>query len=61
MEIPSWFGAFEYYLVIVTIWFGLASWVLVNLIRVKFSLKSKIVSFKQWLEKRKIRKEEKIL
>jgi hypothetical protein len=56
--LPSWFGAFEYYLIIVTIWFFLASWILVNLIKVKFNLKSKIVSLKQYLKKRKEKKEQ---
>lgn len=61
MEIPTWFGVNEYYALIYTVWFGLASWIVVNLIRVKFDIKSKILSFKQWLEKWKLKREEKKL
>lgn len=61
MEIPIWFGVNEFYAIIYTVWFGLACWVAVNLIRVKFDIKSKILSFKQWLEKRRVKKEEKLL
>ena len=56
MDIPAWFGQFEYYLAIVTMWMFMISWLGVNLIRVggvKWDIKSKIVAVKNWWIKRK--------
>lgn len=47
-----------------TVWFYLISWIVVNLIQVKgtkLGIKKKILGFKQWLVKRKERKELKML
>jgi len=56
MDIPSWFGQFEYYLLIATIWFFIIGWLGTNLIRVggvKWDIKGYIVKIKNWWIKRK--------
>ena len=56
MEIPVWFGQFEYLIGIITIWFGIAAYILVGYFRVKdtkLNIKSKIISIKDWWAKRK--------
>ena len=56
MEIPTWFGQFEYLIAIITIWFGLIAWIFVNYLRMKnvnLNIKSKLISIKDWWNKRK--------
>lgn len=55
-EIPAWFGKNEFYLLIITVWFFLISWMAVNLIKVggiKLNIKDKYLKIKTWWVKRK--------
>jgi len=56
MEIPEWFGITQYNYGLITVWFGLICWVIVNYFRVKevkLDIKKKLISFKHWWKKRK--------
>jgi len=55
MNIPSWFGQFEFYVVVATVWLYLISWIVVNVIRVggvKWDIKKHIVNIKSWWAKK---------
>ena len=55
MEIPDWFGVTQYYVAIVTIWFGLIIYFLTAYVRAgvsKTNLKSKVISIRDWWRKR---------
>jgi len=63
-SLPGWFGQGEFYVIIVTIWFFLISWIIVNFLKIggnKLDIKKKILGFKHWNSKRKERKELRLL
>lgn len=60
MEIPAWFGLTEYYALIATVWFGIATYLLIALVTAKREVKIKenIVKLRSWWNERKKKKEE---
>jgi len=64
MVVPDWFGVREFYVVVVTVWFYIIGWIVVNYLRVKevkLDVKRKVIGFKNWLVERRKRKELKLL
>jgi len=64
MELPTWFGQDEFYIILYTIWFFLIIWLIINLIKAITYIRSTdtkdgINKIKEWFEKRKTKKGEK--